>query len=257
MPHKWPAYPAILTDATWQKKKGAIAKVAGKTGVGDAMKAADKAYADVLKNQRQMEIYTYLPNATQITKEGIDAALKSVVAYYNANVEGDVRKKVIALRDAAKKTAEKWEKNKLIPKDSAKYARDVEKAADFFMVSLNKNTVLPSFQAEHKAALEANAKARKVVEDAAGKLKPYILAVAKGMKTVKTTDDFERPFWGNDIRGIGTVLPLVAKPLGLETEYKQWRKFTTDGFKPKDASEIPEKMKEIAPVLKKIAEAVK
>ncbi|MDT8345206.1 MAG: hypothetical protein RQ752_12350 [Thermohalobaculum sp.] len=257
MPHKWLAYPAILTDATWQKKKGAIAKIAGKTGVGDAMKAADKAYSDVLKNQRQMEIYTYLPNATQITKEGIDAALKSVVAYYNANVEGEVRKKVIALRDAAKKTAEKWEKNKLIPKDSAKYARDVEKAADSFMVSINKNTVLPSFSAEHKVAIEANAKARKVVEDATKKLKPYLVAVAKGMKTVSTKDDFERPFWSNDIRGVGTVLPLVAKSLGLETELKEWRKIASQPFLPADDSEVPEKMKEIAPVLKKIAAAVK
>ncbi|MCL5778580.1 hypothetical protein M1105_16500 [Limibaculum sp. FT325] len=256
MPHKWPAYPAILTDAAWQKKKGAIAKIAGKTGVGDAMKAADKAYSDVLKNRTQMNLAERLPHADKLKREDIDATLKQVVAYYNANVEGDVRKKIIALRDAAKKTAEKWEKNKLIPKDSAKYAREVEKAADFFMVSINKNTVLPSFQADYNQAVDDFDKHAKFIAENAKRLKHYVTEVAKGLRSIKTTTEFKK-FWSEDIRGVGTALPPLAKELDIVNEWKAWRKFTTNDFMPTSDDEIGDRMSQIAPVLKKIAAAIK
>ena len=42
-----PAYPAVLTKANWDKNKGVVAKMAGATGVGDALSKLEAAYKAV------------------------------------------------------------------------------------------------------------------------------------------------------------------------------------------------------------------
>ena len=40
-------YPQALTNAAWQAAKGIAGKAAGKTGVGEALEVAHKAWGDV------------------------------------------------------------------------------------------------------------------------------------------------------------------------------------------------------------------
>ena len=56
MAFKRPDYPAILTKTNWDKNKGVVAKMAGATGVGDALSKLEAAYKAV--DWKKFEIAT-------------------------------------------------------------------------------------------------------------------------------------------------------------------------------------------------------
>ena len=76
-----PAYPAVLTKANWDKNKGAVAKMAGATGVGDALAKLETAYKAV--DWRKFQIASNKPNPFSLPK--LEAMKKAAIAEMNGN----------------------------------------------------------------------------------------------------------------------------------------------------------------------------
>ncbi|SOD94896.1 hypothetical protein [Caenispirillum bisanense] len=132
-------YPAVLTNKDWQKKKGPFAKMAGKTGVGEALQACEKAWGAV-----DWSVF----DAQQVRKKGPGAVVngfKTAQAEYKKSVEG-LRKALMAAIDAADKSAAAFKKNKLIPSSATKAAADISKMAQFMLVG-TKSIDMKDFEA--------------------------------------------------------------------------------------------------------------
>lgn len=117
-------------------KKGKIAKMAGKTGMGDAFSKVEKAYKSVDWGKLEMVQNKPRPfNLKQWNKMRDDAAGET-----KGNL-GKLRTQCYALRDLAKKTEAKFNKNKAIPKSSAALCADIAKKADFMGVGCNPSSM--------------------------------------------------------------------------------------------------------------------
>ncbi len=121
-----PTYPAILTQKDWEKHKGAIAKLAVKTGIGDLMKAAKTAYDNV--NWDAVELFLHRPDSRAFNLQDFNQQRR--------DADREVDTKVKAFSDAlyeldkkASDVAKDFAKNKLIPKKSADHALEVASAA--------------------------------------------------------------------------------------------------------------------------------
>jgi uncharacterized membrane protein YfbV (UPF0208 family) len=130
-----PVWPVILTNADWQRKKGAFAKLAGKTGVGEAMTAAKAAFDKI--DFGQMHASKILPADRDVPN--ILAEKEKAKAYYASTVV-PARAKLKALRDLAETTAKKFKANKLVPSSATAHAEAVVKAADLMWMTLAGNS---------------------------------------------------------------------------------------------------------------------
>jgi hypothetical protein len=151
MSYHHPDYPKLLTKALWDKKKGIVAKVHGKTGVGEAMSACEKAYHGVKWDK--IELGAHPMSVGKFTKPGWEKRLVEA----KSEVTGNLRKLVkdlYSLRDTAKKAADKFKKSRTIPKSSTKLALEIAKTADQMGVSLNANSVGPVVMKEYQQLLD-------------------------------------------------------------------------------------------------------
>jgi hypothetical protein len=130
-----PQWPAILTNASWQKEKGKVSKLAGKTGVGEAMNAAQADFLKINWNTIAAEDIAPKDRDMPIILE----RKKAAIAYINGPVDA-ARQKIKVIRDKAHATAENWKKNPLIPKSAREAAEKIEKAADLLFLSLKSNS---------------------------------------------------------------------------------------------------------------------
>lgn len=125
--------PVILTQADWNKKKGVIAKMAGETGIGAAMKLLETEWKKV--DWQEMD-----PDDA-FAKAGIKATptnyskLLATAKGQLSKVEA-VRVKVKALRDLATTTEAKFKKSKLIPSSSTQHVANIKRTADQFWIEL-------------------------------------------------------------------------------------------------------------------------
>ena len=139
-----PDYPLILTRKDWDKKKGVIAKMAGKTGIGEQ---CDKVFAlykavhwdrlDLVERRR-----TVLQNwrDDSFTKANWEKLLKEAMA----EVTGSMTKlsmELYKLRDLCTKAAADFKKSKTIPSSSTQHVLTMAKTADHLGVALNKNSM--------------------------------------------------------------------------------------------------------------------
>ena len=171
----YPKWPAILMNADWQKKKGAISKMLGKTGVGEAMNAA-KALFDKIEWEK-MDALSILPGDRDIPI--IRERQKGAKTYYSAHVV-PARALVKKVCDAAEATAKKFKANKLVPASSTKHAEAVVKEADAFWITLKDNAqwaadMNKSFETmialKEKNALDENKKLPATIENLEKSLK--------------------------------------------------------------------------------------
>ena len=156
MAFKRPDYPAVLTKANWDKNKGVIAKMAGATGVGDALAKLEAAYKAV--DWKKFEIAANKPNPFSLPK--LEAMKKDALAEMNGNA-AKLRTAAFAARDAAKKAAVDLKKNPLT-KSAAAVCDQIEKAADFMGVGANSNSIggyIEKDLAEARSAFDVTAKA--------------------------------------------------------------------------------------------------
>jgi len=210
-----------------------------------------KAYDGV--NWKLLDIGLSSPQGAKCTREALKLTFNNAGAEFKNNVEGKLRRRIIAVRDAAKTTATQWEKNKKIPKKSTAHVKLVAKAADEFMVTCNAASISSVVKKDYEDNLKGIEAREKVQADLSKKLKKYCIDVNKALKSVKTKSDFDSPFWNEHVRGVGTTLPNLAKGVGLEAEHKKWVAFASESFKPKSDDDVPAQLKKIAPVLKSIA----
>lgn len=150
MPFLRPAYPQILKKTDWDSKKGTIAKIAGRTGVGEAMAVCERAYTDV--KWEELELSKIPFNLRNFTKAGWDRELEQA----KAQATGNLRKLVESLyklRDVASAAAEKFARNMLIPSSSTEHVKLIAKTADQLGVSLNTNSIGGTILADYNAVL--------------------------------------------------------------------------------------------------------
>ena len=155
MAFKKPDYPAVLTKTNWDKNKGVIAKMAGATGVGDALSKLEAAYKAV--DWKKFEIAANKPNPFSLPK--LEAMKKAAIAEMNGNA-AKLRLAAFAARDAAKKAAVDLKKNPLT-KGAGAVCDQIEKAADFMGVGANANSLGGYIQKdvdEAKVLFDATAK---------------------------------------------------------------------------------------------------
>ena len=130
-----PAYPAVLTKTNWDKNKGVVAKMAGATGVGDALSKLETAYKAV--DWKKFQIAANKPNPFSLPK--LEAMKKAAIAEMTGNA-AKLRVAAFAARDAANKAAGDLKKNPLT-KNAGVICDQIEKAADFMGVGANSNSL--------------------------------------------------------------------------------------------------------------------
>jgi hypothetical protein len=113
----------------WDKKKGVFAKIAGKTGVGDLMKAAKAAYDKIDK-----AAYAITKAQDKYTEEEV-AALWEAGKKASPNVQA-TRDALFKLQKKAEETSTKFKANKLIPSSSTAHVTQVGKDASNLALAL-------------------------------------------------------------------------------------------------------------------------
>lgn len=131
-------WPEVLTNTNWQKKKGALAKMAGKTDIGATMTAA-KAEFDKIDWTKLEAAQMPVPDRKSIPK--IQEAKKAAMAHVTQVIEGKVRPKVKEIKELAADAQTEWAKSKLIPKASADHAKLVSTKADQYWIALKGGSV--------------------------------------------------------------------------------------------------------------------
>ena len=127
-----PQIPEELTRVYWQNHKGMIAKMAGYTGLSEAMDEVDKVYGRVdwsLFNERKAD-----ERGKNLGIEEFDAWFARAKAEYPKVVV--LRQEVYQLRDRASETEERFRTSALIPASARRLAGDIKVAAEHFAVSL-------------------------------------------------------------------------------------------------------------------------
>jgi hypothetical protein len=168
-------YPVSLTDKDWQKKKGNIAKLTKKTGIGALLQKIEKDYAAIDDNK--LAAAGILPTERDIPN--IQKHLKDALAYYTSDIE-PIRKDLAKVRDLAKDTAAEWKKSKLIPESSRKAADELSKAADLFYMKLKSTSpdMVKTFTT-HQTMIESKAK---LLEMAKKEMLPTIALLKTALK---------------------------------------------------------------------------
>ncbi len=170
-------WPEALTSVNWQKKKGALAKMSGKTDVGAAMTAA-KAEFDKIDWDKLDVAQMARADRKSIAK--IKEAKAAAMTHVTSVIEGKVRPKVKEIKDLASDAQAEWTKSKLIPKASADHAKLVATKADQYWVALKGGSVAISKLLDEYDRLVTTVERHQ--QDAIGKLDPQIKALEKALK---------------------------------------------------------------------------
>jgi len=218
-----PDYPVIITNASWQKEKGSIAKLVGKTGVGEALQACQNAYGAI--NGLLFSPKQSYPDIPSIEKDWQAAKTEG------GKFEG-VRKLLSHARDLANAAAGKYKANKLVPSSSTAHALSVAKECDRFAVVLRSygEVVFKAF--EQKKADWAN---NQEIMDTA--LKGFFPKCRTGFSDVKKSPDaktYNDKCW-QAVRGLGAQVPRRPALKQFEQEMKVLASLQPSALKDKTA----------------------
>ncbi len=145
-----PQLPAILTESDWDRNKGVIAKLAGETGIGAALKNVKRAFDAV--DWKKFD--PALACAGAAAPSDVDRALNELASEYRGKVE-PLRNELSKVHDLGNQIATKFKSNKLIPASSTEYVTKLASAAMMLMAQLKPlGTPSPEF-AKAKEKLSA------------------------------------------------------------------------------------------------------
>lgn len=216
-----PTIPPILTEADWNKHKGVIAKMAGETGIGAAMKSFKAAF------DRVEWIHFSVKQSYKNIAE-IDAQQKAVMAE-GSKIE-PIRKELFKLRDVAKAAEEKFKKSKLIPSTSTQQVQKIQKAAeDFALTMKSMDSVLKEFESSRAKVTNRENITKAAVVSYLGKVEAGIKRV-----TAKPTGDEFASFWKEEIRGMGAAISKT--PTLAPTFSPVWQKLSAQSYLPGSAA---------------------
>jgi hypothetical protein len=149
MAFKKPDYPADLTRRNWDKNKGVLAKMAGFTGMGEALASLEKTYAKV--DWKPFDLELIFPKGDKaFTLPKLEAAVVEAVKEVKSGGCAKLRTEAFEVRDLAAKTEKDFKANKLIPKSSAALCASISTAADHLGVAVNANSMVVLIQASAK-----------------------------------------------------------------------------------------------------------
>lgn len=242
-----PELPAILTKKDWDKNKGTIATMAGKTGIGEAMTEVKAAYDAI--TWTKFDAMLALPGVKLVEKvtEGLDAA-KSEYKKVEA-----LRKKVSALGTLARTTEAKFKKSKTIPASSGKYVGSVAARADSWTVELKDNSVF--FMASWKTFKDLTETLETRKEMGLKSIKGYLVTIAGYAKdvlkdpTVANYNGAGTKGFHQGVRGLSAALATQTDP-ELKKFYGSWKPYAQDTFRPKADGEVKAKVGEVIRTLK-------
>jgi hypothetical protein len=246
---KNPPYPAILTDADWQKKKGKSSALAGKTGVGDLMDKAEAAYKAV----KWHEIVLFGPAMPQgnARREGDGERAYQTVMKACAQPLRTLELALSALEKKATATAAVFKKNKLIHADSSKHALAVAKAADDFRNAVAAGTVSEFLKGQREQIEKDFQTTQAQMADGLNKLKRYVDGFKAAIQGKKLED--YNSLWAEHIRGVGTQLaPLAKRDPAFDPDYQIWRKYSNKEVTPPSEKEFNNQMQILLGVIGKL-----
>ncbi|HVY60844.1 MAG TPA: hypothetical protein VHF22_04290 [Planctomycetota bacterium] len=247
-----PRLPEILTEKHWDKNKGLLAKAAGETGVGAALKKLADLFGKVdwLKFQGK----THCQGA--VDWDLFDRHFKAAQA--ENKKAGEMQKQLYAVRDLAKAAAEKFKKGGPALKDAVKLGTDLADTADWYGVMLG------SIDAEFKEVKKdwewKSTESRKLMPASLERLDEYARRTGE-TPTAKFYVDGEKDekfCFHQIVRGLAAAIAIQPEP-EFKALQKTWREFSVDAFKPRtDGDEVKKKVKAVmdaAPALKKVVAA--
>ncbi len=140
MPITTPSFPALLTRTNWDKNKGILAKIAGFTGMGEALATLETQYKKVDWPSYDMQ-NVFSAGNSKFTLSSLKSAIENAVADVKSGECGKLRLQAFKVRDLADKTQKDFKNNKLIPKSSGELCGSISKAADQLGVAANPNSM--------------------------------------------------------------------------------------------------------------------
>jgi hypothetical protein len=211
-----PVLDKTLTNADWQKNKGKIAKIAGSTGVGPALKKVEAAFAKV--DFQKFDVKMVCQGKKSRNEAGIEAARKGAAAEFKAKVV-PLRSAIDDVRKLAKKTADTWKKQKTIPASSTKHAQLVYTTADRLWIELKSLDNYFEYTAGLlRKEIESNRKA------AVKMLQTWIKSIAEGVKKVQanpTVEEYNASLH-QKVRGLGTAVSNLQDDPKIAPWNKVW-----------------------------------
>ena len=242
--------PPILTEADWNKNKGVIAKMAGETGIGAALKKLSDLHKPIDFTKFTAGGYGKLHNDKEV-----DEALKQAKALYAAKIE-PLRKQLFAISALATTVAAKFKANKLIPASSTKHVLDLGKAASDFAVEMK------SMDAEFKSFEALKLKLAEQIKGQRALIKTSMTKLAAGIKATLANPTKEE--WNTSMkqqcRSICNGIKVV--PEWNQAYWSTWSKNDGETFfgklkgKPEDKPMIEAEVKRIAGDLKELAKGL-
>ena len=111
------------------QEKGTLAKIAGKTGLGEAMDALEKSYKKV--NWKIFDPTQALPMDRKThSKEGLMMVVKNAKAEFNSNIKSTVQANLKSLTKKAEDAHKKSKSSKAIPTKATEHASKVVDVID-------------------------------------------------------------------------------------------------------------------------------
>ena len=243
----YPPYPKTLTNKDWQKKKGVIAKIVGKTGIGDQMKTLEANYKAI--DWKQLDALTALQGKDQ-NMEKLEDFKKSSKAYYQSKVL-PVREEALNLSRLADKVADQWKKSKKIPKGSRQHAELVAKEALNFATAIKSipdNVVLANIKKVEESIQKKLEFARKNIKGMISTARSKIKVVEKS----PTKETYKKELHQR-VRALCASVGVLPE---LSIHTKSCAAVSSDGFvvgaKNIDDKVMKKKLDELEGVLKKI-----
>lgn len=242
------SYPKILTNKDWQKNKGTIAKIAGKTGIGPELDKLEAAFKKVDQSRLTANGYGKLHDFDEVEK-----ARKQAMDYYAKNIK-PVRDQALEVSRKAGKVEGDFKKKKTIPKKSTEHVGKLSKEA------LNFATALKSFDEEWKTFDAYKEKLQKHIDLSKKKITTDIKNAEKGIaeciKDGATADAWDKHVHQR-CRSICNGIKVV--PEWNKDLWKKWEKFGDHYHKkgvkvgtPDEKKQIAAKCKELAGELQKL-----
>lgn len=204
-----PELPKILTRKDWDKNKGVIAKMHGKTGIGDALDDLKKAYDAV--DWDALNMFEKRMDWRTVTKKAWDKAFDDAKSEMTGNLTS-LSKELYKVRDKCQDAAAKFKKSKTIPKSSTKHVTEMATTADHLGVATNKNSMSPILRNMYDEYLEHIDKYfLKVFVDGLGKVLNKHKGTVAQVKNDPTAENFANLGCQKMCRDFTTGLGNISK----------------------------------------------
>jgi|GEM_PF-1851523 len=218
-----PKYPIELTATYWDKKKGGIAKIAGKTGIGDLAKKAEAAFKKI--KWTDFDKSNAVPTASNHeTLKVVKDAQKEQLELHKTLVTPAIK----AIQDLAFKAADttkKFKSNKAIPNDSVKIAEGINKKG----LELSKEMQFDSAYLKPFAdrLTQAVTDITKVIaghKAIAAETAKYLEEMLKGAAAIKSLKTPDTAAWDKEVKQAGRSVcnNLKLNPALAKKHLKSW-----------------------------------